>query len=51
MNKNRIKNVSKSNLLNINKLDDQSDSNENSDNNNLFLFNNSLNIKKNKKRI
>ena len=49
-NRNRIKNISISNLLNINKLDDQSYSNENTDNNNLFLFNNSLIIKKKQKK-
>jgi hypothetical protein len=49
-NRSRIKNISISNLLNINKLDDQSYSNENTDNNNLFLFNNSLIIKKKQKK-
>ena len=47
---NRTKNINISNLLKINKIDDQSYSNINTNNNNLFHFNNILNIKKKQKK-
>ena len=47
---NRTKNINISNILKINKIDDQSYSNINTNNNNLFQSNNILNIKKKPKK-